>query len=637
MHTEAFLDHFFTGINYWGSKNATNMWRDYDGESVDADMAAMCSAGITHLRVFPMWADFQPLTALYTTSQTPYEYRFGEDPLPDTPAGRAGVSEEACQKFEHFCNTAEKYGLKLVVGLITGHMSFREFAPPAFAGRHRLSDPTVLKWQLRFVRYFVQRFRNRPCIVGWDLGNEVNNMANTPGFDPDDFYVWCSAIADAIRANDPTRPVISGMDLSSDKHAIDSLEIVRDTCDMHTSHVYNIFSTAKEPLPTMKSILDLTFRCQLSEDVSGIPTFVQEFGAIGYTNCSRKTETEFYRAALYANLAHNCHGVMWWCAFDQGHFRFAPYNWNNIGSDYGFFDKDRNPKPLVAENLRFHELLNKLPGGKLPKHSVNGTILIPRDNGDANREKLLAAYLLGKRANLDLNFHYALNAIPDSPLYLLPSLASNQSIPADRLDELLRHVEQGSVLYMSLGNSLFRQLPEITGVTIAWREGAPHDAQISMGKTRLPIAMPIRYAVESCEAEVLARDENGDPVFFMRRHGKGRIYLLLAPLEKYLSERTGAFYAENEPEYDRVYREIASAAHTCRIADSDSPFIRLTEHPVDENCAYIVAINYSQHPRKAKISLQSGSLTCIHGTPLQDGTLSLAQDDGSVFLFRKNP
>ena len=120
MAKNELLNEFFTGINYWGSKHATNMWNvdKYDPQSIEEDMIALKKAGVTHLRIFPMWADFQPLTALYTTSDVPYEYTFGEEHLPDTEAGRAGVSEEACKNFENFCDICEKYDLKLVVGLI---------------------------------------------------------------------------------------------------------------------------------------------------------------------------------------------------------------------------------------------------------------------------------------------------------------------------------------------------------------------------------------------------------------------------------------------------------------------------------------------------------------------------------------
>ena len=84
MHRIA--DVFFTGINYWGSKDAIRMWEDFDEQSVENDLRLLADAGLTHLRVFPLWSVFQPLHALYGPSEV-YEYTFGEQPLPDTPAG----------------------------------------------------------------------------------------------------------------------------------------------------------------------------------------------------------------------------------------------------------------------------------------------------------------------------------------------------------------------------------------------------------------------------------------------------------------------------------------------------------------------------------------------------------------------
>ena len=82
MH-ELFKNGFFTGINYWGSKSAINMWSEYDEESIERDFSLLREVGITHLRVFPLWPVFQPLTALYGPGDV-FEYGFGEDPLPDT-------------------------------------------------------------------------------------------------------------------------------------------------------------------------------------------------------------------------------------------------------------------------------------------------------------------------------------------------------------------------------------------------------------------------------------------------------------------------------------------------------------------------------------------------------------------------
>jgi len=620
---------FFLGINYWGSESAINMWSCFNPASVEADMRLMQDAGITHLRVFPLWPVFQPLHAIYGPDDA-YEYAFGEEPLPDTPAGRAGVSEEACQNFEKFCRIAEKYGMKLIVGLITGHMSFRTYNPPAFNGKKLLSDPTVMKWQRRFVQYFVTRFRKEPSIIGWDLGNEVLNMPGTEE-NPDAFYVWGSFIADAIRACDDSRPVISGLDHSGIERGRASLKEIGEFCDVHTTHPYNIFNTSSDPLPTMKPLMDLVFKCRLCEDVGKIPVFTQEFGSIGYMNCSRESEAAFYRCSLLALLAHGGHGAMWWCAFDQGHMRFAPYRWNNIGSDYGFYDRERKPKPIVGENMEFRKRLAALPGGKLPDHTVNGVILVPRDDGNADLEVLRASFILAKQANLDMAFSYALDPIPDAPLYILPSVRGNKTITGQRLDELMEKVAQGAVLYISTDDCLMRDIPEITGVCIRCRERIDAQRVIRFGDAELPVRTSMFLHPESCAGEMLAADENGEGVFFRMQYGKGTVCFLTLPLERHLAEENGAFYRNDRPPYDRIYRRLAEEAGVVRAADSDHPYIRLTEHLIDEDSRYVFAINYSDRPAAAELRIQSGfTVEAVFGSSPENGMLRLRENDGAL-------
>lgn len=629
-------ERFFTGINYWSSKNAIRMWEDFDEKSIEEDFAVMAQAGITHLRVFPLWSVFQPITAECEVAGV-FEYRFGNLPLPDTEAGRAGVSEEACVKFEKFCRLADKYNFKLIVGLITGHMSAGIFAPPAFVGRRHAIDPTVIKWQIRFVKYFVKRFKDQSSIVGWDLGNEVNCL--TVAASTDQFYVWCATIADAIRSVDGDRPVISGT--GDPKKMIEngrgSLKELCEICDIHTYHPYNCFSTQDDPITGMKPILDLAFKCRLGEDVGKKPTFIQEFGSIGYLTCSYKSEAAFYRAALLSGLAHGVHGVMWWCAFDQGQFDFPPYDWNNRGSDYGFFDAERKPKPIVEENLKFKKLLEKIPEGNLPPHDTEGVIVVPRDDGDANEHILRTAYILGKQANLDLGFTYALDKIPKSKLYIMPSLAQVMSIPKRRLDEILENVKDGSVLYVSLGTAFFRSIHELFGVVFESREAGTASKTLFFKGNELPVNVDASYTVESVEAEVLGCDGDGVPMFFKYKYGKGCIYLLTAPIEKYAATRKGTFFAENQPKYSEIYRELAKTAGIERIADSDNEFVRLTEHSNGNDEYYVFAINYSGREQKAKISLKPEyTATAVFGSEIgKDGFVSLPPCDGSLYSVKR--
>lgn len=623
---------FFTGINYWDSEHATRMWQEFDEAVIARDMHAMREAGIDSLRVFPLWSDFQPLTGAISASGV-FEYQLNGQPLPDTEAGRAGVSEEMCRRFERFCSLAEEHGLALIVGLITGQMSFGGFYPPVFSGsRNAMSNPTMCKWELRFVRYFVSRMRNQCAIVGWDLGNEVENIAD--GVDPDAFYVWCTAISNTIRASDPTRPVISGFGTGGIVSGMANALEVGEYCDIHTVHPYD-FVRMKDPIHTMRNVLNPAFRARLKEDISGIPTFIQECGSIGYLSCSYESEAAFYRGAVLSSLAEGCHGFMWWCAFDQGHHSFPPYNWNNIGSQYGFFKEDRTGKPITEENRYVRQFLDAVPDG-LPCAVRDACILLPREC-DSESKIHRAAYLLLKEAGLDARFAYALNPIPDAELYLFPCPSGNKSITKTRWNELLSKIEGGARLMLTLSSGMFREIPEVFGVRIDSRYERPHKSEMILdGGLPLPFDSEFVYEIEATSARVLARDKKGDPVLFENNYGKGKTYLCTLPLEKHASERPGVFFEEDAPRYDTVYRTVAEGIRSHKISRLDARRICRTEHPVNENERYIFVINYARHEQHAVLHIDEGwQVEAICGSGYRDGTVTLRGNDGILLKAKR--
>ena len=101
---------FFIGCNYWASHAGTNMWHDWRPEVIENDFKLLSSKNVKYLRIFPLWPDFQPIKMHRGGGGCDKEIRMGEDPLPFTEAGRAGVSELMCERFQYFCDLAEKYG-----------------------------------------------------------------------------------------------------------------------------------------------------------------------------------------------------------------------------------------------------------------------------------------------------------------------------------------------------------------------------------------------------------------------------------------------------------------------------------------------------------------------------------------------
>ena len=152
-HTLTGPGRFFLGCNYWASHAGTRMWADWDTSVVRKDLKQMAGQGLTVLRVFPLWPDFQPIRQIYSGVGRKKEIRIGEIPLGRDELGRAGMSPEALDNFRTLADHAHKNGQQLIVGLITGWMSGRLYIPPALEGLNVIIDPLVLKWQARSSKY----------------------------------------------------------------------------------------------------------------------------------------------------------------------------------------------------------------------------------------------------------------------------------------------------------------------------------------------------------------------------------------------------------------------------------------------------------------------------------------------------
>ena len=126
---------FALGCNYWASHAGTNMWKDWRPDVVEADLKQISESGMQIIRVFPIWPDFQPIVQYYSSDGSLKEIRFKDGPLPGSGPGKDGMSLEMLEHFRQFADLAQKYNIKLVVGLVTGWMSGQLFVPQALEVR----------------------------------------------------------------------------------------------------------------------------------------------------------------------------------------------------------------------------------------------------------------------------------------------------------------------------------------------------------------------------------------------------------------------------------------------------------------------------------------------------------------------
>lgn len=617
---------FVTGVNYWASHAATEMWSKWDESVVDKDLEILSAHGTRVIRVFPLWPDFQPLSRLYKADGTPVEYRFGEDELPDTAAGRAGVSEVMMTRFERFADLAAKHNISIIVALITGQMTNRLFMPPGLTGMNPVNNPEALIWEVRFVKYFVSRMKNHSAIAAWNFGNESNYFGKADS--AAEASTWMSLIADAIRVSDSEHPLISGMDGNSIAGEKWSVQSQAEHCDILTAHYYVMWKSAfSDPFNTFKSTMYPVGLNKIYADVSGLPCFMEEIGSWRPMMGNFETHVAYLRNVYWSLWANNGGGLLWWCGFDQDHLRIPPYDWDFPGLEHGMFGKDYAVRPTGLEMRKFRDFLDGLPFRQLQPAAPDAVCIL----GDERQRHLdvgVAAFILAKQAGFELEFQHARQPLKKADLYLLPSACGKCGMSGKNWEELRERVKAGATLYLSMDEMYIDHFNEVFGAELQLRydtaSGSKYIFELDGETVQIELPVKAVHEMKSLGAETLGRGNDGKAAFFATTYGKGKVYLLNFPLEQLMMDQPSAFLNPASSDAWKLYRNIAAAQLQKKILRKEHPALSVTEHYQSDTELICVVVNNSPGTVAGKLAAA------------ENWQLSVQYGEDAAAVFQKN-
>lgn len=587
------------GCNYWASHAGTNMWNTWDEKIVRQDFKHLAEVGCNLVRVFPNWKDFQPIELLYGWHGATKRIRFRGGPLPDTPCGRAGVDEEMIRRFRVLTEIAAENKIDLIVGIVTGWMSGTLFFPPALQGLNVFTDPLALKWQVRFIRCFVRELKDCSAIKYWELGNESNCMSKCD--DPSAAWNWTYIVSSAIRLEDPTRPVSSGMhalvpreDAFLEEMFRWSIETQGELCDLMTGHpypqTYSKYSANLDQHSSIRLSLQSSAEILLYSDIGKRPGAVEEIGTFAPTFCAEKEKADFLQHSIYNAWVHGSEFFLWWCGFEQSELDFPPYTLSAGERELGLFKTDFTKRPVAETILQFREFEKKLPFKELPPFQRNAVCILTRQDMNHCVGNSWCAFILSKLAGFDIKFHYSQDGkLEKSNLYFIPSLPGD-SLEKEAYMDLLQKVREGATAYISLDSAWLAPFEKVFGVEVVSQEARMKPAEFSFAGERYSINASRRMILRNLGAEVLASEDDGNPVFLRNRYGKGTIYLLTLPFEFDLISKPRAFERGSAEKVRKIYQAFAAPALAERHLFSEDPLITLTEH-FDGSTWWCIAVN----------------------------------------------
>lgn len=628
-------ENFFVGVNYWGSQAGIHMWRsqDWDADEIEKDISALKATGVEVLRVFPTWSEFQPIVQNLFWRGEPREFLVEGS---DTPVyDPYYLDSGAMARFRFFCDTCKRYNVKLMVSLVTGWMSGRLFFPRALEGRNLLTDPLALMWEGRFARAFVRAMKDHPAIFAWDLGNECNCMGMVAK--PQEAWNWLNTISSAIRLEDASRPVVSGMhSQSSSMTDAWNLQMQGELLDVLTPHPYPApwrVDANRGPFNGFRNALHQVGQCLFYSGISGKDSFPQEVGNFGPTVSPDWMAAKGLRQEMFASWMHGLKGFLWWCAFEQMNLDYAPFSNNAMERELGVLKPDaaRTLKPEALAIKEFKAFKDSLPVKVLPPRKTDAVCVLS-EKEDAWQTSF-GAFMLAKQAGFDLEFVAAeTRELPDSSFYILPAGAGWESYTNHSWKRLLEKVEKnGATLLVSRGGSAgYSDWLRVTGLEqVMYRE--PRKITFEFDGVTMSASDDFTVVQTPKRCEVIVRDDAGGVLMSKSRFGKGRVIAINIRLEYLaMTELKNVFEGDFSNQLWRLYAYAAREAGVARRVKRADTGIVITEHPKSDGGTFVCALNTHDHPVDCPI-IVNGTVGRSWNGQVEQNHLRIRENDGCLF------
>lgn len=605
------------GCNYWGSKHGIDMWAKWDAESVRYDLKLLFDCGCRVLRVFPNWRDFQPLYPMKAwRGEFKEAYLHGEKRMDDN----FGLDKNCVEHFHKFCGMCEEIGLELVVSILTGWMSGRQYNPPIVENLNLFKDPKALRWEERFVKGIVKNFKNEKSIVAWDLGNECNSLSGSVD-NSDEAFMWSAFIANTIKSEDHTRPVMSGMHSLAPGVGGDSWLITdqAETTDILTTHPYyspSIGATNSYP-DEMRGCLLPTIQTQFYSDIGEKPAMMQEHGTFSSITMTEELAYRETKLNTLSGYFNGSKGMLFWCGFDFHDASQPPYEWTGMEVELGLYDKFYNPKREAIALNECRQLIETL--GELPDKEYDVACHI----GEAQEsvfeflDYAAPAFMLSKQAGLDVKFFgRTTRELPDAKVYVYPGIRSWSGTGCvSRQNKIMDKVRDGAILYISFEGGFMYNFEELTGLRSYGHSFRPHtiDCQYNGEKFSFKNVMLMRLKNDS--AEVLCETDDHNVLFARKRHGKGWVYFNAIGMEKSIYKWDyDAFTAGDKSNYYKFYEAFMKDIAKEKPVLSQNKMVLTTHHKISDGEYIVSAINYSPVEQNPNLRIKDDmKYEMIHG------------------------
>ena len=461
-------------------------------------------------------------------------------------------------------------------------MSGRWYAPEFLENLNLLTDLKAIIWECRFAQAFVKRFKDRSCIVAWEPGNECNCLNNdwSLSITPSQAELWLSAITNAIRAADNTRPVYSGMHgIFYSKERSFNTEILGRYTDMQTTHPYPNFTPHcnREGVLTMRSALHAAAESTFYADLTNQSCLVEEINTLGPMLLHDDFVPEFLDKTMFSSYQYGTTGYLWWCGFDQEKLNFLPYDEISLECNLGLCYSDQTPKPVMEEMKKLSEQLQSI--GDISPCTRHVVVIISDNPQDWT--SAYGAFCLATQAGFTVEFSSECQPLKDSDYYIIPCLGNPSGPPKYLIQALEEKIKKGAKLLITYNGGYIYDFNGLTGVKVTSKEVEPKTKHFTINGAPEKISATANLHFV-CDTATPIITTDSDILLTENKIGKGSVFFCNAALENYYSE-TFESYKTN---LYQIYKMFMNSLKT--PLQIDSSLCSVTFHEMKDLCKVLI-------------------------------------------------
>lgn len=352
------------GVNYTPRKSWFHSWLDLNVDDVRADLDAIASLGVDHVRIFPLWPILQPSRTL--------------------------INRSAVADIGAVIDAAAERGLDVAVDALQGHLSSFDFLPAwtqTWHQRNMFTDPDVACAQADLITAIGHEIAARDNVIGLTIGNETNQFAAGRHPDPhpatpEQMSGWLETVTAAARR---------GMPAGLHQHSFDDEVFFGDASavtpsmagrigDTTTVHSWVFTGVARHygpGHPAVRHFADYLVQLARAWSDPARPVWLQEIGAPAPI-VHADGAADFLEASVRNTVdTPGLWGVTWWCSHDVDR---SLADFPELEYSLGLFDSAGTVKPAGE---RFAELIADQRANPAP--ATQRTVAVEFDDAESRR------------------------------------------------------------------------------------------------------------------------------------------------------------------------------------------------------------------------------------------------------------